>query len=74
MEIPQYVTKEEVRRICKELKISDWTRKNEAKVSLKEAKVILAQVNTKGMDIILTSSVPVWKLNWSMAYNLGMPM
>ena len=51
MEIPQYITKDEVRRICKELKISDWTIKKEAKVSLKEAKVILAQVNTKGMDI-----------------------
>ena len=51
MIIPQYITKDEVSRICKELKISDWTRKKEAKVSLKEAKVILAQVNTKGMDI-----------------------
>jgi hypothetical protein len=51
MKIPRYITEEEVRRICKELKISDWTRKKEAKVSLKEAKVILAQVNTKGMDI-----------------------
>jgi hypothetical protein len=51
MKIPQYVTKEEVRRICKELKISDWTRKKEPKVSLKESKVILAQVNTTGMNI-----------------------
>ncbi|MBN1832893.1 MAG: hypothetical protein JW896_12365 [Deltaproteobacteria bacterium] len=51
MKIPQYVTKDEVTRICKELKISDWTKKKEAKVSLKEAKVILTQVNTKGMDI-----------------------
>lgn len=51
MKIPRYITEEEVRRICKELKISDWTRKKKAKVSLKEAKVILAQVNTKGMDI-----------------------
>ena len=51
MNIPQYVTKDEVRRICKELKISDWTRKKEAKVSLKETKIILAQVNSKAMDI-----------------------
>ncbi len=51
MKIPQYVSKDEVRRICSELKISDWTRKKEAKVSLKEAKVILGQVNTKRMDI-----------------------
>ena len=51
MNIPQYVTKDEVKRICKGLKISDWTLKKEPKVSLKEAKVILAQVNTTKMDI-----------------------
>ena len=51
MKIPQYVTKDEVRRIWRELKISDWTRKKEAKVSLKEAKVILPLVNTKKMNI-----------------------
>jgi len=27
MKIPKYVTVEEVKRICKELKISDWTKK-----------------------------------------------
>ena len=51
MKIPQYITVEEVRRVCKELKISDWTRKKEGKVSLKEAKAILAKVTAKGMDI-----------------------
>jgi len=51
MEIPKYITVEEVRRVCKELGISDWTKKKEAKVSLKEAKIILAQVNAKGMAI-----------------------
>ena len=51
MKIPKYVTVEEVRRVCKELKISDWTKKREPKVSLKEARIILAEVNSKGMDI-----------------------
>jgi hypothetical protein len=51
MKIPQYITVEEVRRVCREMKISDWTRKSEPKVSLKEAKVILVKVNAKGMDI-----------------------
>jgi len=51
MKIPEYITVEEVRRVCKELKISDWTRKREPKVSLKEAKAIMAEVNTKGMEI-----------------------
>ena len=51
MKIPSYITVEEVRRVCKELKISDWTREKEPKVSLKEAGVILAEINPKGMDI-----------------------
>ena len=51
MKIPQYVTAEEVSRVCKELKISDWTRKKEPKVVLKEAKIILAEVAGKGMKI-----------------------
>lgn len=51
MKIPQYITVEEVSRVCKELKLSDWTKKKEPKVSLKEAKIILAEVNKKGMGI-----------------------
>ena len=53
MNIPKYITVEEVRRVCKELKISDWTKKKDAKVSPKEAKVILAEVNRQGMNIDL---------------------
>jgi hypothetical protein len=51
MKIPCYVTVEEVKRVCKELKISDWTQKKEPKVSLKEAKIILAEINTGKMAI-----------------------
>jgi len=51
MKIPEYVTVEEVRKVCKELRISDWTRKKEAKVSLSEAKKILAVVNVEKMKI-----------------------
>ena len=51
MKIPKYVTVEEVKRVCKELKISNWTRKKEPKVSMKEAKIILAEVNTRKMAI-----------------------
>jgi hypothetical protein len=53
MKLPVYITVEEVRRVCKELKISDWTKKKEPKVSLKEAKIILAKVNKGGMKIEL---------------------
>ena len=51
MKIPQYVTVEDVRKVCKELKISDWTKNKEAKVSLKEAKKILSLVNVEKMNI-----------------------
>jgi hypothetical protein len=51
MKVPQTVSLEEVKRVCKELKISDWTKKKEPKVSIKEAKIILEAVNKEGMDI-----------------------
>ena len=51
MKLPNYITVEEVKRVCKELKISDWTKKKEPNVSLKEAKIILAKVNKGGMKI-----------------------
>jgi hypothetical protein len=51
MKIPQYITIEEVRKVCRELKISDWTRKKTAAVSLKEAKTILANIDAKSMGI-----------------------
>lgn len=51
MKIPRYVTVEEVKRVCQELKISDWTQKKASKVSLKEAKVILAEMKPRKMAI-----------------------
>jgi len=51
MKIPKYITVEEVRKVCKEVKISDWTRKKKAKVSLKEAKKIMSLVCPKSMKI-----------------------
>jgi len=51
MRIPCYVTVEEVKRVCKELKISDWTQKKASKVSLKEATILLAETNTGKMAI-----------------------
>ena len=51
MKLPEYITKDEVKRVCRELKISDWTQKKEANVSMKEAKIILSEVNLKNMEI-----------------------
>ncbi len=51
MKIPQYVSVDEVKKVCKQLNISDWTKKKEAKISLKEARVILTELNPKGINI-----------------------
>jgi hypothetical protein len=53
MRMPEYITKEEVRRVCKELKIRDWTKLKKAMVLREEAKGILAKVNTEKMKIDL---------------------
>ncbi len=53
MKMPEYVTKEEVRRVCGVLKFRDWTKLKSARVLPKEAKVILAVVNTERMNIDL---------------------
>jgi hypothetical protein len=42
---------EEVRRVCKELKIRDWTKLKTPQVTLKEARIILKFVNPDKMKI-----------------------
>jgi hypothetical protein len=51
MKLPEYVTMSEVRRVCKELKIRDWTKLKDIKVTPKEARIILKEVNTQKMKI-----------------------
>jgi len=51
MELPEYITAKEVKRVCKELGIRDWTKLKKPKVSAEEAKKILAQVNVERMKI-----------------------
>jgi hypothetical protein len=51
MNIPQYITPEEVRRVCGELGIRDWSSLTDAKVTLEEAEKILAQVNVKATPV-----------------------
>lgn len=53
MQLPEYVTKDEVKRVCQELKISDWSRLTEPKVSAAEAQVILNLIKPADMDIPL---------------------
>ncbi len=51
MKLPQYITVEEVRRVCKELSIRDWTALAEPVASASEAETILAEVNDSNMPI-----------------------
>ena len=53
MNVPQYITTEEVKRVCKELKLTDWTKMKDAKVNVKDAKIILSKVNTEKMPVPL---------------------
>jgi hypothetical protein len=51
MSLPEYVSVREVRRVCKELGLRDWTELSVSKVRLDEASTILAAMNVEGMDI-----------------------
>jgi hypothetical protein len=53
MKMPEYIPKEEVGKICRELKFRDWTKLKTAKVLPKEAKAILKEVNKEKMKIDL---------------------
>jgi hypothetical protein len=53
MKLPEYINVEEVRKVCKALKLRDWSKMKEAKVLPKEARVILSRIDTKGMNIDL---------------------
>lgn len=53
MKIPQYVTVTEVKKVCRELGIRDWTRIKNPVVTPKEAAKILKVVNVKKMPIAL---------------------
>ena len=51
MRIPDYVSVEEVRRVCKELGLRDWTDLKEAKVLPEEAAKIQAEVGGETSQI-----------------------
>jgi hypothetical protein len=53
MELPEYVTAKEVKRVCQALGLSDWSLKKDPVVSDEEAAIILDIVNTKSMAIPL---------------------
>jgi hypothetical protein len=53
MKLTEYVTIEEVKKVCKAIGLSDWSEKTEPVVSEEEAFKILKIVNTKSMEIPL---------------------
>ncbi|MBA3010881.1 MAG: hypothetical protein KKF12_03095 [Proteobacteria bacterium] len=53
MQLPEYITKDEVKRVCSETGLRDWSQITEPIVSQEEAAMILKIVNTKLMDIPL---------------------
>jgi Protein of unknown function (DUF5661) len=53
MKFQEYVTIDEVKRVCQELGLSDWTTMQSPNVTIEEASIILKIVNTKQMDIPL---------------------
>jgi hypothetical protein len=51
MILPEYITVDEVRRVCRELAIRDWNELAEPAATIDEARIILGEVNTEGMPI-----------------------
>ena len=51
MNIDDVITKEEVKRVCQELGIRDWTELTDTKVQLEEAKIIRAAVGSEALQI-----------------------
>lgn len=51
MKLPDYITVNEVKRVCKELGIRDWSALEEPSVLPEEALRILAEVNVTAMPV-----------------------
>ena len=55
MKLPEYITVDEVKRVCKEIGLRDWSKITDPAISEEEASTILNIVNTEGMDIPIKS-------------------
>jgi len=51
MEITDYISTQEVQRICKELGIRDWTKLDKPEVDLKEAELIAKTVGSEALQV-----------------------
>jgi Protein of unknown function (DUF5661) len=55
MKLPEYITADEVKRVCNEIGLRDWSKITEPTVSEEEASTILDIMNIKGMNIPLNT-------------------
>ncbi|ADJ26531.1 conserved hypothetical protein [Dehalogenimonas lykanthroporepellens BL-DC-9] len=53
MKLPEYISRKEVTRVCREMGIRDWSAMEKPIVSREEADIILRLVNTGGMAVRL---------------------
>ena len=51
MNIDDFISKEEVQRVCQELGIRDWTKLTDTQVQVKEARIIQAAVGSEALQI-----------------------
>jgi len=51
MDIPEYISIEEVKRVCDQLGIRDWTELFKAEVELREAEIIRGLVGGEALDV-----------------------
>ena len=51
MNIDDFISKEEVQRVCQELGIRDWTKLTDTEVQVEEARVIQAAVGSEALQI-----------------------
>ena len=51
MKLPEYISLQEVKKVCVELEIRDWTQLKKAEVLPKEAIIILAELEKGNMKI-----------------------
>jgi len=51
VDIPEYISKQEVQRVCDELGIHDWTKLTAAKIEANEAKIIQEHVGGEALAI-----------------------
>lgn len=51
MQLPEYITKAEVQRVCRELGLSDWTALTRARVPAAEARIVQELVGGEAMEI-----------------------